>query len=52
MQWLLWKPMGDMTLVSKNNNLLKLNDCLYVSKSKENLILVFGLNRCDYLILF
>ena len=42
----------DVTLILKNNKYIELKDCLYVPKSKKNLILVSSLNKLNYSIYF
>ena len=44
--------MGDVTLVLENNKHLKLKDYLYVLESRQNLILIYSLNKSDYSIYF
>ena len=44
--------MRDITLVLENNKHLELKDCLYVPKSRKNLISVSNLNKLDYSIYF
>ena len=40
--------MRDITLVLENNKHLELNDCLYASKFRNNLISVSSLNKLYY----
>ena len=42
----------DVTLILKNNKYLELKDCIYVPKSKKNLILVSSLTKLNYSIYF
>ena len=43
---------GDVTLIFFNNSLLVLKYCLYVPKSRKNLILVSSLCKLNYSFLF
>ena len=44
------QAIGDSIVVLKNNKHLELKDCLYVPKSKKNLISISYLNKLDYLV--
>ena len=44
------KLVEDVTIVLENKYLLKLKDCLFVPRSKRNLILVFSLNKWNHLV--
>ena len=46
------QAIGDVTLALENNSHLEFKDCLYVPKSRKNLVSVSSLNNCKYLVYF
>ena len=46
------QAMRDVTLILGSNCYLKLKNCLYVPKSRKNLISISNLNKYDYSVYF